>query len=187
MNNIKHIIGLIGKKHSGKDMFYNLCIELYLERKISLPSKRFAFADAVKDEYCMNKNISRLELNRDKELHRVGLQELGTNRRKDTPNYWVKKIGDELLLFNKYPYRFFSDHLIIVTDCRFQNEATFIQELGGKLIRIRRDETDSSNDTHISETELENIPYDYPLRNEGKKDLYKMQILDTLKQLSYDH
>ena len=33
---IKKIIGLVGKKHSGKDSFYANCLELYLSGEIKL-------------------------------------------------------------------------------------------------------------------------------------------------------
>ena len=75
--------------------------------------------------------------------------------------------------------------LVIITDVRFLNEAAFIHKLNGKLIRITRPSTDNDIDKHVSETELTLIDYDYPLSNYGSNDLYKHQILDTLKQLKY--
>ncbi len=53
----------------------------------------------------------------------------------------------------------------IITDVRFPNEYDSIKEHGGIMIRLTRN--DSSEDTHISETALDNYKFDYVVDNEG--------------------
>jgi len=48
---------------------------------------------------------------------------------------------------------------VVVDDLRFLNEAKIVKELGGKIILIERAET-TTRGMHISEVELEKIPYD---------------------------
>jgi len=168
------ILGLIGKKHCGKDSFYCACLELYVERRIISVPYRLAFADAVKKELCKNLNISTEELNTHKEKYRLQMQELGATQRAKDPDYWIKQI--------RAPKGWAKDGFIIFTDCRFLNEAEFIRKLGGKLIRIRRDVSDKTEDKHISETELEKIVYHNIIHNNTTLLRYKMEVLDILRQ-----
>lgn len=56
-------------------------------------------------------------------------------------------------------------YIVVVPDVRFPNEADTIRSLGGKLIRLLRDPY-QLEDTHISETAMEEYPYyDYLLDN----------------------
>lgn len=55
---------------------------------------------------------------------------------------------------------------IVVTDCRFPNEAAAIKSRGGKLVRVTRPEVGPAND-HPSEVGLDDYPFDYFLDNDG--------------------
>lgn len=187
-NNIKYIVGLVGKKGVGKDLFYLCCLELYIERKLTLPPVRFAFADALKKEVAVKHKVSIEELNQRKAEFRKELQDTGLARRKEDEDYWIGRVAWSMLNFDRKMFgQLHIPHLVIVTDVRFQNEAEWItNNLRGKLIRIRRSDLEEDfEDKHESETELEKIKYDNVIINEGKGriNLYKNQILDTLKQL----
>jgi len=56
---------------------------------------------------------------------------------------------------------------LVIDDCRYQNEADFIRDNGGIIIRVERDEVTNSEDLHPSEQEMLNIPVDYVLKNNG--------------------
>ena len=187
-NNIEHIVGLVGKKASGKDTFYLACLELFaIDKKILIPPKRFAFADALKLEVANKFDISIGQLNKEKEKYRKDLQDTGEARRKEDNEYWIKQVAKKLLDFDLETFnKVHCPHLVIITDVRYINEAQWIKSLGGNLIRIRRtDIPDDMEDKHSSEIELESIACNYYLDNEGpnRYNLYKMQILDTLHQL----
>lgn len=179
---IKNIIGLVGKKHSGKDTFYANCLELFLNGDITLQPKRFAFADSLKEVVSMELGISVSEINKNKPLYRTKLQEIGVAKRQLDKEFWINELAKKLLRYELHEAKVPS--LVIITDVRFLNEAEFLHKLKAKLIRITRPSTDNDIDKHISETELELINYDYPLENRGSNNLYKHQILDTLKQLN---
>lgn len=55
---------------------------------------------------------------------------------------------------------------IVVTDCRFPNEAAAIKSRGGKLVRVTRPGVGPAND-HPSEVGLDDYPFDYFLDNDG--------------------
>jgi hypothetical protein len=55
---------------------------------------------------------------------------------------------------------------IIVTDCRFPNEADRIREMGGQVWRITRPGFGPGND-HASETALDDYPFDRFIANDG--------------------
>ncbi len=91
--------------------------------------------------------------------------------------------GDTVLLDRTLPiHQSDSWAAIVVTDCRFQNEARRIRDLGGKIIRIDRPNLITS-DVHISEVELLSIEVDHTIKNDSTiLDLYERteRMLDAL-------
>ena len=80
------------------------------------------------------------------------MQYVGTDFfRATNPNIWVdatiRKIKDE------------GCYMPIICDCRFPNEVSGIQQAGGKVIRLTRGQ--NSNDSHSSETALDEHNYDW--------------------------
>jgi hypothetical protein len=49
--------------------------------------------------------------------------------------------------------------VVILTDCRFPNEVDAVEDNGGIIIRLTRDT--GLNDSHVSETALDNAKWDY--------------------------
>jgi hypothetical protein len=84
---------------------------------------------------------------------RAFMQEYGTEvRRGDDQDYWIK-IWKETVLANQ-------EFHIVCDDVRFLNEAKALKEMGGVLVRIKRDDiTDTGN--HQSEMEMDQIEVDY--------------------------
>ena len=58
---------------------------------------------------------------------------------------------------------------VVITDCRFQNEADAIRAAGGQVWRVIRP-SNSRVDTHLSETEQDTIAADIELINDGTLD-----------------
>lgn len=58
--------------------------------------------------------------------------------------------------------------VVLLPDCRFPNEKQIIEENGGFVIRIDRDT--GFNDTHPSETSLDEADFVYRYQNEGTMD-----------------
>jgi phosphomevalonate kinase len=169
-----NILGIVGKRGSGKDTFYCCCAELYIDRRIGYMPYRVAFADKLKEEIAQRHNITVLELSKNKEKYRKELQEYGVAMREKDPEYWIKQV--------RAPKGWAKDGFVIFTDVRFENEASYIKSVGGKVIRLRRDKTDTLGDGHISEIELEKIVVDNILHNNDSILRFKFEVLDLLKQ-----
>lgn len=164
------LIGLIGKKSSGKDTFGNILINQY-------GFKKRAFADPLKDCCELLFNLSKEQLNDEhlKETIDVNWQM--------TPREIMQKVGTDLfrnhfnkdfwLLLFKQWYLKNSNQNIICTDVRFQNEADLIKNLGGIIIKI--DRHNNTIDSHESES-LNIDFYDYIIYNHDSLENYISNI-----------
>ncbi len=167
------IIGLMGTKGSGKTTGANYLIQNFFQEK--------SFADCLK-KICIELFLLKPE------------QVYGTQQQKETPDErWfgctprkmLQFVGTELcrnnldkimpgLGENVFTHHFLwytqeleknPNLLIVISDVRFQNEASFIKKLGGKIIKIERPTTEMI-DMHQSETELHTISdYDCLISN----------------------
>jgi hypothetical protein len=130
------LIGISGFARSGKDTFFQRSSNLL--SKEGKQSKRYAFADALKEELdellLKYTGISAFtEENKDKELIRPLLVTYGTElRRKLNQNCWIEKIQDRVIdSLNRKEY-------VFITDVRFKNEAEWIRMNGGLLVNVSR-------------------------------------------------
>lgn len=159
------IIGISGKKHSGKTTIANHIKSLY-------PNKVFdiAFADALKDEVCEWLGINRAILETNKELLRLILQGLGSWRRyKDGEDCWIRKCFGKI---NRLPI----DSIVVIPDVRHVNEAHRISDVGGILWRVNRLECDI-DDQHESETSLDSYTgWNATISNNETLEMLKAQI-----------
>jgi hypothetical protein len=160
------IVGLTGRAGSGKDFTFK-----YLEG-LGYSVTRYAWADALR--YEIEETISdgmympALWTKPYPDEVRRLLQWWGTDlRRKQDPDYWVKKMQNDL-----EPYRRggpFEPHLAVVTDCRFLNEVEALRDLGGVIVRVWAAEKDRLErlgalpPSHASEVSLDNLVPDITL------------------------
>ncbi|GAA0660289.1 hypothetical protein GCM10010193_09030 [Kitasatospora atroaurantiaca] len=97
------------------------------------------------------------------------LQRFGQSIRDVDPNFWVNLAMDRLDVAETWGLP------VVVTDCRYENEATALQVRGFKLVRVVRPgspETgggaaEKANREHVSETELATFPVDATVINAG--------------------
>jgi hypothetical protein len=93
------------------------------------------------------------------------LQDFGEAGRQYNPSLWLYSVGRKVAVYSKTLY--------IVTDCRFPNEVAYVQKLGGKVIRLERDNVDPAalagrDHAHVSETALDNFDgFDLVIQNNG--------------------
>lgn len=153
------ILGLIGRKQSGKDTFAQRLVEEH-------GYTRLGFADPLKDMAREMNPVLRLdELGGDvttlndilsfyswdeaKESFpevRQYLQNLGVAVRNNVgENAWVQALAERAYLVLGP---------VVITDCRFPNEAQWIVGQGGETVRIKRPGQES-RDLHVSETALD--------------------------------
>jgi hypothetical protein len=173
------IIGLSGYARSGKDEVANILVKDY-------GYERIAFADAIRD--LLGKMTLALEdgmplemlvrthdweyIKKNYPSIRTYLQQLGVGAREVLgDDVWViaalRKIND------------FKTNYVI-TDVRFENEATMIRQMNGQIWRIRRDDVGPIND-HISETALDDYKFDQILKNEGSLDELRERVIKRME------
>lgn len=167
------LIGIIGKKESGKDTLGDYLVNNYQYQKYSfaLPLKKVCKElFLLDDEQLINHTLKETIDTRWGLSPRQMLQKVGTDliRNNINENFWI--------LHFKFWYNNNKNN-IVITDCRFQNEVNIIKELGGIVIKLNRNT--ERIDTHISEDIDKLTGFDYTLDNNSTKEqLYKS--IDTL-------
>lgn len=143
------VVGLAGKKRSGKNSTYFL-IKLLLDEDETGVVVKVSMADALK-------KIAR-DLGWDgvkNEKGRKILQYLGTEvGRNIADDYWTKKAEASI---NEAISK--GAQVVVVPDIRFPNEVEMVRRLGGKVWRVRRPvmEDRQGADRHASETALDDF------------------------------
>ena len=148
-------IGLIGLAGSGKDTAAGA---LY-----KLGYYRVAFADRIK----MLARSFGWDGKKD-ERGRALLQDLGMAARRYNPDTWV-----EFVQFLE------EDCKLIYTDVRFQNEADYIRNKGGIIVRIVRPGIIAQN--HESELKQSEIAADIEIVNDGTIEELHNKIRNLIK------
>ena len=160
------LVGLSGKQRVGKDT-----IAAYLQLKYDFI--RLANADRLKEIASLvgwdgkkNSNGRRL------------LQKLGVVVREYSKNFWISRVSLKIQnLQDMNP-----TVAIVVTDVRFTNEADEIKRLGGTIVRVTR--STGIEDAHVSETELDNYPVDYVIKNDSGYDRLYLEVDTLLPKIS---
>lgn len=67
------------------------------------------------------------------------------------------------------------DAKVVVTDCRFPNEAEEVTKRGGQIWRISRAGVGPANQ-HPSETSMDNWPWDLEIKNDGTLEEFQQTI-----------
>ena len=103
------------------------------------------------------------------------LQEVGVGMRNVYEDFWVEQLVGSLE----------TDRLwnAIIPDVRFPNEVAWIKKEGGILLNVIRP-NQVTNDTHISETALDNFDgWDYTIINDGTLDDLKSKVDDFINKV----
>jgi len=179
------IIGISGKKQSGKD---EICRIL----KVHLEGYRIAFADALKEEVCAVFRVSLTYLEERKILFRPMLQWWGTDFRRglNGPDYWIKKMEEKIVPFDWMIKngRMNQNAVVVIPDVRFKNEAVYIQQCGGMIWRVNRKTSWydrlglRSSDNHPSETDLDDFHFDLVIENVGTVAELEAKVVEVLNE-----
>jgi hypothetical protein len=166
------LIGLTGRAGSGKD---TLAVSLWKSHGF-LP---LAFADAMKAEFAAGKSISIHALHDpvQKEAYRTEMQSMGEGRRQQYgPDYWIKHLEGIIwtmagrISHNRY----------VITDVRYLNEAAWVMDLGGMVIRLvgRGHALTEEQQQHPSEAEVDLIEPQFEVDNsEGGRGIETIRAL----------
>jgi len=181
------IIGLLGKKGSGKDTVGN-----YISKNYNGQCESFAkpLKDICKILFLFNDeqlygNLKEELDNYWKITPRHAFQYIGTELIRNKIKELIPNIGDNFWIKNMEKRLNDNDNdidndndnkkLIIITDVRFQNEVDFIKSKNGIVIKINRDNI--INDEHSSEKNIDYIKnYDYIIDNNDTFESLYLQI-----------
>ena len=176
------IIGITGKRLSGKDTVANYMVEhkgyehLYFSKVMkeaiaALFDIRVQDVDNFKGDRGNFKEARIAIKMNDVEIKEFGwvefLQRFGTDmgRKVLGEDLWLDLVDEAIEDF---------DQNYIVKDVRFVNEAQWILDQGGKIIELRRDVIDYANDNHESENGLPEDMAEYVIANTSTiESLYK--------------
>lgn len=193
MQHSHHVVGLIGKKRSGKDTFAEPLLAAGFDRvAFADPLKAAAYAldplvgpaalpgDLVAAHHRLSTVVDALGWEKAKDLVpevRRTLQRLGTEAiRALDETFWVRAARESILAL---------DGPVVVTDVRMVNEADLIRELGGTIVRVVRPGQDDG-DGHTSESALAHYREDLRVVNDSSiEDLHSIArgVLDDLVHL----
>lgn len=173
------LIGISGKKHSGKDTLYR-----YLKAYVPLiVTERIGFADALKEEVARAFCISVEVLEARKAQFRAILQAWGDGRREITSKtYWIDKVLHKL--------KESKADMVIIPDVRYKNELHMIKDVGGYSVRINRSLPESI-DHHPSEIDLDNMEHEFDFCIDNNASIEHLQhsakhILASIRNKIYN-
>ena len=154
------ILGFAGAARSGKDTVGAYFVKEYMFKHCSFakPLKEACkVMFGLSDEQIANKEtiIEPWGLSPRQMYQKVGIE----MRRTIDPNIWLKNVEIEV---NKCPGFSF-----VITDVRFSNEALWIHNRGGKVIKVVRNQELIKDSHHITERGLTPEEIDYTLINNG--------------------
>lgn len=125
-----HHVAFSGYIGSGKTSLADMMVKHLGYTKVS-------FADVLKEEYSLIKGIPVEDLYTEgvKEKYRKGLQDLGSERRLEDKNYWVKALIKTIDSLDNVS--------IVVDDMRYSNELIFLARKNFILVRLNCPYVDS--------------------------------------------
>jgi hypothetical protein len=169
------VVGISGKKRSGKDTMADVFVEQGFERH--------AFAEPIKGAAKMIFNLTDEQVDGDRKEEpdpywdrtpREIMQHFGTDAFRETygEEVWVDSLIQRLRL--RLPSH------AVVKDVRFPNEVTGLQErAGAQVIRIDASERLDHDDSHASETALDGYGgFDLTVANNGSLTDFKRRSRD---------
>lgn len=180
--NFPFVIGFGHKKGHGKDTLADLLIERYPNKFLKV-----AFADKLKKIAVLSfgftqeqifGNLKEVVDPRWEKSPRECMQLLGTEMFRNVidSNFWVKSLFLDLQLIPK-------NKIVLITDTRFHNEANAIKETGGLVFRVHRPDMPTNEfSNHISETALDNYPWDGNIINDSTPEAMLREIFFFFKQ-----
>ena len=168
------LIGISGKMKHGKDTFYDFI------KQACPQAVRVAFADALKKEVAEACGVTVDFINANKDKFRTILQWWGTEFRRGLygDDYWLRRLEDTI-------YKLPDGSVVFVTDVRFLNEADFVRQMGGtvvKVVRIGGPESAAGIAQHASEMELEKINAEHTICAASLEELKSIATMWWEKQ-----
>jgi hypothetical protein len=187
------LVGLMGIKGSGKTTgaMYLLKTYGFVEKSFAEPLKK-----ACKELFLLD-DIQVFGTQEQKEIPdprwfnctpRKMMQYVGTELLRDQLEIIMPELGKDVFthcfkLWYEAEMKKNHNLCVVISDVRFQNEADFIQSLGGIVIKINRPSL-QTNDIHQSEIELQNITtHNFLIENTGTIENFYSELDYHIKTL----
>jgi hypothetical protein len=174
------IIGVAGLARSGKDTVGDYLIKEhgFIQKALAYPIKEMVIA-------LLEINHEWLEENKDLYLPNYGatprkmMQTLGTEWGRNTisEDIWINYLLADI--HDDQTHAFTKDKDVVITDVRFENEATAIRKAGGIICHIRRHQAEAV-EKHISEAGIEVHGSDFVIKNDRSFSELHTDIGDML-------
>ena len=187
------LIAITGHKGHGKDTIGNVLINEFNFVKYSLadPLKRAAQIifdlndDQVFGDYKFKDKIDpRFGVSPRKIMQVIGTELFQYDIYKHLPEL-EKKIPKRMIwaLRFKWWYKDNTDKHIVITDMRFLHESLMIRSLGGIILKVFRPGLKIPEDLHASETDIDNIHYDFLLISDEDIEKYREKGRELFKKI----
>ena len=184
------IVGISGAKRSGKNTFSSLIAEEL--DNYSIKVQEGSWARFVKESAYESLGIAEEEdykfyelwANAFKESHKLQivnadgkvihtisgrkfLQRYGTEAHRELfgENFWIDAFWDNNSFQNA--------DVLIITDCRFDNEAESVKSKDGIVVKIQNNKAEANNDNHDSERGISEELIDFVVENNGSVEELK--------------
>lgn len=167
-------------------------------KKNDLKPVLLSFAKSIKDEAAaagLTKESHPVE-------YRAFCQSIGETKRKQDPDYWIKKFKEQWLeLYDKDNKaaqcmdKLWKETVVIVDDCRYLNELNLSKQIGAKTVFISKgtrdlaeakaewrqhESEDMANQYELGNKDYQDL-FNYVVKNEGDLDEFKDKITDRLQ------
>lgn len=170
-----NVIGITGRKFSGKDLSGSIISRLY-------GHKMRAFANPLKEACRVLFGFDDDQLYGDKKevvdefwkiTPRTVLQKVGTDLFRDNfdKDFWIKCMERKLQ----------KGKPCVICDIRFDNECSKIKEYGGIVIRINRKVKENEYSNHESEKNIDTLVVDYEIDNNESFEILEKKIIEILQ------
>ena len=189
------VIGLSGKLGTGKDYLMDTVVRPYLKEK-GLVTRTMSFADHLKVSVAAENSLDITQMYGDKPLKiRRLLQKRGTEEGRDKygPDIWINSLEAWIKLVEMRK----EANVILISDCRFKNEADWLTK-NGLLIRLNAPDRNLERLTlevsdnkdmlkaiagHVSETDLDDYIFQRSIDNsKSNVGCSKHQLLEILEE-----
>lgn len=182
------IIGLSGYARSGKDEAAKVLVEEFGFTRVAFADKLREVLYALNPTVLHDTDVRRRDFEKPHRYVQDVIDQYGWDGYKETPfgaeiRRLLQRLGTEAgretlwdsiwvdAAFAGLP----DDAKVVVTDCRFPNEAEAVKSRGGVMWRIERRGNGPANN-HPSETSLDDWKFDYTLWNSAGVEEYKYDV-----------
>lgn len=175
-----HLVGIHGLKRTGKDTFARMLIE---EMPMGTPFKLRAYADHLKDITAAAFQIPREWFDGDdkdtplKDHGGASIRELLCKMADAMKIVWGERYFCEHVMRESFDYPY--PNVFIVTDVRYEYEADWIRERGGRIVHVSRPTLDAPY-PHSSEAGIVRHPDDYYVQNDGTLDDLRFKVQEFI-------